>query len=154
MLAVYNTLKFLHIAAVIAWIGGGFALGILNARLGLSGDRAAIEVMSRQTLFFLNRIAGPLIGVVLVAGIAMAAIGHIPPGSFWLWWGLAGVAGFVLMGVVLTGRAARELGMLVPTATEDDPRIRALRRRLRLLGIGIGLLMLSVVWAMVFKPTL
>jgi hypothetical protein len=56
--------------------------------------------------------------------------------------------------VVLTGRAARELGTLVPAATEDDPRIRALRRRLRLLGMGIGLLMLSVVWAMVFKPTL
>jgi uncharacterized membrane protein len=154
MFTVYNTLKVLHIAAVIAWVGGGFALGILNARLGLSGDRAAIEVMSRQTVFFLNRIAGPLVGVVLVAGIAMAAMGHIPPGSLWLWWGFAGVAGFVVMGVVLSGRAARALAALVPVATEDDPRIRALRRRLRLLGIGIGLLMLSVVWAMVFKPTL
>jgi uncharacterized membrane protein len=154
MLAVYNTLKFLHIAAVIAWIGGGFALGILNARLGLSGDRAAIEVMSRQTLFFISRIAGPLAGVVLVAGIAMVAIGHIPPGALWLWWGVAGIAGFVLMGVVASGRAARALAALVPVATEDDPRIRTLRRRLRLLGIGIGLLMLSVVWAMVFKPAL
>jgi len=154
MLTLYNTLKLLHIAAVIAWVGGGFALGILNARLGLSGGRAAIEVMTRQTLFFHSRIAGPLVGVVLVAGIAMAAIGHMRPGSLWLWWGMAGVAGFILMGLVLPGRAVKELGTLVPTATEDDPRIRALRRRLRLLGIGIGLLMLSVVWAMIFKPAL
>lgn len=154
MFTVYNTLKFLHIAAVIAWVGGGFVLGILNARLGLSGDRAAIEVMSRQSLFFLDRIARPLVAVVLVAGIAMAAIGHIPPGSFWLWWGLAGIAGFVVLGIVLSGRAVRELAVLAPTTTEDDPRVRALRRRLRLMGISIGLLMLSVVWAMVFKPTL
>ena len=154
MFAVYNTLKFLHIAAVIAWVGGGFALGILNARLGLTGDRAAIEVMSRQTMFFLNRIAGPVAGVVLVAGIAMAAIGHIPPLSLWLWWGVAGIVGFVVMGGVLSGRAAKELATLMPTTTEEDPRVRALRRRLRVLGISIGLLMLSVVWAMVFKPTL
>jgi uncharacterized membrane protein len=154
MLTLYNTLKLLHIAAVIAWVGGGFALGILNARLGLSGDRAAIGVMSQQTLFFHRRIAGPLVGLALVTGIAMAAIGHIPPLSLWLWWGLAGIAGFVLMAIVLSGRAVRELATLMPTATEDDPRIRSLRRRLRLLGFGIGLLMLSVVWAMVFKPTL
>jgi hypothetical protein len=154
MLTAYSTLKFIHIAATIAWVGGGFALGILNARLGLSGDRAAIEVLSRQTLFFHMRIAGPLAGVVLVAGIAMAAIGHIPPGSLWLWWGFAGIAGFVLMGVVLSGQALKQLAALMPTTTEDDPRVRGLRRRLRLLGISIGLLMLSVVWAMVFKPTL
>ena len=30
MLTAYNTLNFLHIAAAIAWVGGGFALGILN----------------------------------------------------------------------------------------------------------------------------
>ena len=91
---------------------------------------------------------------MLVAGIAMAAIGHIPPASLWLWWGVAGIAGFVLLGVISSGRAVRELAALVPVAGEDDPRIHALRRRLRLMGMGIGLLMLSVVWAMVFKPTL
>jgi uncharacterized membrane protein len=154
MFTAYNTLKFLHVAAVIAWVGGGFALGILNARVGLTGDRAAIEVMSRQTMFFLNRIAGPLAGVVLLAGIAMAAMGHIPPLSLWLWWGVAGIVGFIVMGGVLSGRAVRELATLMPTTTEEDPRVRALRRRLRLLGMSIGLLMLSVVWAMVFKPTL
>ncbi len=153
MFTAYNTLKFLHIAAVIAWVGGGFALGILSARVGATGDRTAIEVMSRQTMFFLNRIAGPLVGVVLLAGIAMAAMGHIPPLSLWLWWGVAGIVGFIVLGGVLSGRAVKELATLMPTTTEEDPRVRALRRRLRLLGMSIGLLMLSVVWAMVFKPT-
>jgi uncharacterized membrane protein len=154
MVTPYNLLKFVHIAAVIVWVGGGFTLGILNARLGLSGDRAAIEVLARQTVFFLKRIVSPAATTVLVAGIGMVAVGHIPPGSLWILWGLAGMAGFFVLGVMMSGRAAAELAKLAPTTTEADPRIQALRRRLRRLGMGIGLMMLSVVWVMVFKPTL
>jgi hypothetical protein len=56
--------------------------------------------------------------------------------------------------VILSGRAAAELARLAPTATEADLRIVAVRKRLRILGMSIGLLMATVVWAMVFKPTL
>jgi hypothetical protein len=153
MLTTYNTLKFLHVAAVIIWVGGGFALGILNARLSLTGDRAAIEVLSRQTLFYLRRVIGPAAALVLLAGIGMTVVGHIPPGSFWIVWGYVGIAGFVVLGVILSGRAAAELARLAPTATEADLRIVAVRKRLRILGMSIGLLMATVVWAMVFKPT-
>ena len=73
-----------------------------------------------------------------------------PSGSLW---GLAGWVLFILLGVVATGRAAGELGRLAQTAP-GDPRIAALRGRLTAINVINLLILASVVFAMVFKPTL
>jgi uncharacterized membrane protein len=44
----YELLKFLHIAAVIAWLGGGIGITVLQVRIGTAGDRAALMSIGRQ----------------------------------------------------------------------------------------------------------
>jgi uncharacterized membrane protein len=152
-MTAYNLLKFIHVAAVVIWVGGALALAILNARLGRAGDRHALAAAARETVFFGRVVIGPAIGVVLFAGIAMVAVGHVPPRSAWIIWGLLAIVAFVLIGAVFTGRTGVELGRLAAVEPPDLPRIATLQRRLGMLTVLNFLILFSTIWAMVFKPT-
>jgi len=151
---IYNWMKFLHIAAVIVWVGGIVTLTIINARLGRAGDAAALASSARQTQFYGKAVVGPAAAVVLIAGIVMVLRAGLSFGAFWISWGFVGFIGFFLIGAIFCRRAGMELGKLASTAGPGDPRVVALQRRLTLLTIVNLLLLASVVWAMVFKPTL
>lgn len=149
----YNTLKFIHVSAVVLWVGGLVALSMLNARLGRAGDRQALAATARETAFFGRVVIGPSIGVVLFAGIAMVAVGHLRPRSAWIIWGLLGVVAFVLVGAIFTGRTGGQLSQLATAERPDAARIATLQRRLSALTVLNVLILFSTIWAMVFKPT-
>jgi uncharacterized membrane protein len=151
--AVYLWLKVFHILAIAVWIGGAVALTILNARIASLGDAAAMAAMGQQSQFFGQNVVGPAMLVALIAGLIMAFRVGFPLSSFWILWGLAGWVLFILLGVVATGRAAGELGRLSQT-NPGDPRIASLRGQLTALSWVNLLILASVVFAMVFKPTL
>ena len=151
--SLYLLLKFLHIAAVIVWIGGVVALTMFNARFARLGDTAAQAAMGQASEVFGRTVIAPAMAVTLLAGLWMAGQFGIPFSSLWIVWGLVGFVGFILIGIIAIGRAAGELGRLTSSGP-DDPRVAALRQRLGLLGAVNLLLLASVVWAMVFKPTL
>jgi protoporphyrinogen IX oxidase len=152
--SLYLLLKFLHVAAVIVWVGGVFSLAVLNARLARLGDPAVQAAMGLQSEAFGRTVVGPAMAVTLIAGLWMAGQFGIPFTSLWIVWGLVGFAGFVLIGVIAVSRVAAELGALARSAGPEDPRVAALGRRLGALSAINLLLLASVVWAMVFKPTL
>ena len=142
--SLYLLLKFVHVLAVIVWIGGVFTLAVLNARFARLGDPAAQAAMGRQSEEFGRTVVGPAMAVTLVAGLWMAGQFGIPFNSLWIVWGLVGFAGFIVIGVVAVSRIAAELGRLAQGAGPDDPRIAALGSRLGLLS-AINLLLLASV---------
>jgi uncharacterized membrane protein len=151
--ALYLFLKFLHVLAVIVWVGGTVALVAINAHLARTGDAAGMVIMGGQSDFFGRVAIGPAMVIALIAGVATAARIGFPFTSLWIIWG---IAGFIISGglVAAIGRSARELGELAPQAPPVDARVDTLRRRLTLLNTINLILLASVVWAMVFKPTL
>ncbi len=152
--SLYLWLKFVHVAAVTVWIGGVVALAVLNARFARVGDAAARAAMGQQSEAFGRTVIGPAMAVTLLAGVWMAGQFGIPFTSLWIVWGLLGFVGFVVIGIVATGRAASELSALAQSVGPDASRVAALRGRLQALGALNLLLLASVIWAMVFKPTL
>lgn len=151
---LYLLLKFVHVTAVIVWVGGVVALAVLNARLGRAGDAAAIAALGQQSEGFGRTVIGPAMGIALIAGLWMAGQFHIPFTSLWIVWGLVGFVAFIGLGVIAMGRAGAELATLARSGSADASRVAALRRRLSLLSALTLLLLASVVWAMVFKPML
>lgn len=147
---VYNLFLFLHIAAVIVWIGGGFALVVLNARMARDPDPAATAVLSRQAAFFGRTVFGPAAMTTLAAGIVMIAVSGMGT-PLWVIWGVAGLVASSLIGAIPLRRTGQALAALHGKGGSQS---RALRRRLTLLSTIDLLLLLSVVWAMVFKPML
>jgi len=154
MESLYLWLKFVHVAAVAVWVGGIFALTVLNARLARVGEPAAVAALGQQSEAFGRTVIGPAMGVVLIAGLWMAGQFGIPFNSLWIVWGLAGFVVFILLGVVALGRTGAELGALARAAGPDNPRVAALRQRISVLSWLNLLVLASVIWAMVFKPTL
>lgn len=152
--SLYLWLKFVHLTAVTVWVGGVVALFVLNARFGRLGNPAAQAAMAQQSEAFGRTVIGPAMAVTLLAGLWMAGQFGIPFTSLWIVWGLVGFVLFVLIGIVATGRTAAELGELARSAGPNDPRLDALRGRLGTLGVLNLIVLLSVIWAMVVKPTL
>lgn len=146
----YTVLKFVHVSAVIVWVGGVVTMAALGGRLVRAGDPASLQLLGRQSNFFGRRVQGPAVGIALLAGLAM--MGIMKTMTFWLGWGLVAlVASMALDGAVLR-KASRELAELSTAQPVDEVRMDAARRRLRTGSLLNILILLSTVWVMVLKP--
>lgn len=153
MFTLYNCLKFLHVCAVIVWVGGVVTLVVVNARLARERETAALQALSRQAEFLGKALIGPAAIVTLLAGGTLVwSMGLGMP--VWVVWGLVGFFGSMAIGAFLMQRAGRELSLLSAAPQPDHARMANLRRRLSTLGILNIIVLLSTVWAMVFKPML
>ena len=151
--SLYLWLKFVHVWRGRRLVGALLPLTVLNARIARAGEPAAAAALGQQSEVFGRTVLGPAMGILLIAGVWMAGQFGIPFTDLWIVWGLVGFVLFVLLGVVGLGRA-EELGEVARTAGANDPRVDALRQRMSLLGWLSLLVLLSVIWAMVLKPTL
>jgi uncharacterized membrane protein len=97
MYTLYNLFLFLHILAVIVWIGGLLTLVFMNLRLARERDPAAMAVLGRATAFFGRAVVGPAAGLTVIAGIVMVADAGVSFGTLWIAYGLGGVAGSILL---------------------------------------------------------
>jgi uncharacterized membrane protein len=150
---LYLLLKFVHVAAIIVWVGGIFALTLLNAHAAGSGNAAAQVEMGRLSDYFGRVAIGPAMIVAVLAGIATAWRIGFPFSSLWIVWGLVG---FVLSGALIgfIGRTAREFGDVRAGAGQGAAQAESIRGRLLTLNALNILILASVVWAMIFKPAL
>ena len=148
----YEILKFLHVLAVIGWIGGGLAVAYLQGRMGAAGDRAGLLSIGRQMEAMGKQYFGPLAVVTLVTGVLMVATTEgLTFGDAWILIGLGGIVasmGLGFGGFQPTGRR------LLEESQKPDPdpaTLGALSGRLKMFSI-LNLTVLSlVVLAMVTK---
>ena len=153
MQSLYLPLKFVHVLAVIAWVGGVLALALLNAPAARLDDAAA-QVVMRRLSEYLGRVAiGPAMLLTVIAGITTALGAGFPFTALWIAWG---IVGFILSGALTAaiGRTSTQFGELAPGDAAAGARTETLRRRLVVLNALNLLLLASIAWAMVFKPTI
>ncbi|CAG1008281.1 hypothetical protein MYXO_03707 [Myxococcaceae bacterium] len=150
----YVLLKWLHVLAACAYVGGSFANGLMKAL----ADRAASADASASLLHAVvwsNRLllVAPS-GVLLVTGIAMALIAGLPLASGWV---AEGLALFALLSLALAWamRLEQHLARLASDAAarreELPPAYRTLGPLYAGLGLGATLAMLAVLYVMVAK---
>jgi uncharacterized membrane protein len=150
---VYNLFKFLHIVAAIVWIGGVVTVSIINARLVREQDPTVLAAMASQMRFNGMAVLGPAAGLTLITGIVMIAVSDLGV-PLWVIWGLAAIIASVALGATLIRRGNEELNEVAAAAKPGDPRLSAVQRRLSTLNTINVLVLLSAVWAMVFRPAL
>lgn len=150
---LYLWLKFLHIAAVIAWLGGFFALTFLTARLARGGDGTALAAVGRQSGIYGQQVIPVTMLITLLAGLGMAFQVGFRLDALWIAWGWMGIIVTVLLGVLPIRRTGEALAAQARAAGPADPAVQALQRRLLFWNTLVLVLLLSIVWAMVVKPT-
>jgi uncharacterized membrane protein len=149
-----NLFRFLHILAVIVWVGGVLTVNVLQVLVGRGRDRAAQASQLRLSDLYGRAVIAPAAAITLLTGLVRVGQIDVGFGTLWVAWGIAAVVLSIGLGAWLIRATNAELLRLAADAALDDPRWPALQRRAATLyGINL-LLLLSAVWAMEFKPTL
>jgi uncharacterized membrane protein len=153
MFTTYLILKFIHVAAAIFWIGGVIAMMIWTVRAGAEKDLQKLATITGYVHFYGQRVVGPSSGLVLLAGIFMVLNAHISFGTLWVTWGLAGIVVHFVMAFAVFRKNAERILELTKAANPDRAAIEQVSDRQKTAVMIYVLIMLSVVFAMVTKPT-
>ena len=149
MSTAYLWLKFLHVASVAVWFGGFAAFSVLNLLVSREPGPAGVKAFLRNGEGLGARLAGPASGLALLTGIGTMITGHTGMPR-WITWGLVVMVLFILVGVLGMRPLLRRLRAAVESGQTDAlPRLLRSQRRLIFLNL---LLLLTALWAMVFKP--
>ena len=149
---MYNTLKFIHIISVIVWIGGMIMLTVLNGRLAKSGPPEAVRALGQQSGALSMTLFLPAVLLTVITGIGLVQVGRLGFGQKWILWGIIGAVVSFIVGGVLTGGTARKLAQQIARGEVDAAQVAAVQRRIMVFVFVNLLVLLSIVWAMVFKP--
>lgn len=149
----YQLLEFVHVAAAVVWVGGAAAISLLSTRALRRDDLDALRRMGEDATFFGRSVLGPSALVTLVSGVSLVALAGWNL-TLWTGWGLAGVAGSMFIGIRFIAPAHRHLVALVADEWADPRAIATARRVLMLPSVLNLVLLMSIVFAMVVKPTL
>ena len=150
MLAVrfYDVVLWVHITAVVAAFGALFAYPVflaVNAQAPL-GQRA---VFHRAQIAFSKRVTGPVIGVILLAGVYLAT-----DSEQWdePWVSSAVVLLFVIAGLGATVLRRSEERMLAAAEAGDEPGYAAAFGTARTWTVVTVLLIAVTIYVMTAKP--
>ena len=150
---LYNLLKFIHVTSMAVWFGGLVTMLILNRLLVGAGDGAAAQAIGRQGRGLSFRLFLPAVAVTLITGVGMVQVNDIGFGTPWIAWGMVGLFVSLYFGAVLTGGTARKLAQQAARGEIDGAGIARVQRRITMFAIVNMLLVLTVIWAMVAKPS-
>src|ERR1700674_1611252 len=130
VLNAYNALKFLHVLAVILWVGGVSGLSLVTWRLRRERNREVLAALLKQATTFGQRVAGPASFIVLLTGPIMVGMAKIGFGTFWVLWGFAGLTAHFWIGATALRRRNGALLQLASAGSGDDAAIVAAARGL------------------------
>jgi uncharacterized membrane protein len=154
LINLYSVFKFLHVVAVIVWLGGLFTTSIVTARVAREGNQSALASLMRQSGFIGRSVLGPAAALALIAGVVMVIDGGIGFDTLWIAWGVGALIVSLGLGASVMRRSGEQLGRLLASENRDEEAVMSLQRRLQTLSVVIMLILLSAVWMMVTKPTL
>ncbi|MDX1449781.1 MAG: DUF2269 family protein [Acidimicrobiia bacterium] len=148
-------LKWIHVLAAIAWVGGSFALVILVVRASVTSDAGLLKGLIRQSDFF-GRFVFNIAGIlVLVAGIWLVIESPV-----WDWdqafisIGFAGVAVGIVLGMGFYPRQWEKVDTALEDGGIESSGVGTALATLRNVAAAEIAVLVVVVWAMVTKPGL
>jgi uncharacterized membrane protein len=147
-------LHLVHIVSVIIWVGGVITLNVLAVRVGRGPDRSVQAELLRLSDVYGRIVIAPAGVLTLISGILLVNEYDMSFATFWVAWGLIGLFASVILGATLIRATQADLRRMTEHPTGDDAlRLSRLRRAAILYAVNV-LILLSIVWAMVFKPTI
>lgn len=151
-MTLYEILKYLHIVMAIAAIGFNLSYAFWLSRAAKEPEHAGHILRGIKTLD--DRYANPAYGVLLATGILMVLKNDIGFGTFWIASALVLYVITTLTAVLVYSPGLRNQTLLAEAGKVDSGEYRALAKRANLVGAFLVLLVLSIEFIMVTKPTI
>ncbi len=151
--SLYLWLKAFHVLFVTLWIGSAVSVFAVVTAAASTTDRARLAGLCAATEFIGKRVIAPGGGLTLLSGIALAVVGKVGM-PFWIIWGLGAGLVVIAVGGAVLGRGLARLAAMTADTNVAAGAIESLRVRLQTVGTLAILTLVTVVLAMVLKPTL
>ena len=155
---LFPWLLFLHVLGAIVAFGPTFTFSIIGAMGGAEPQHA--NFATRITEALTSRRVLP-VGITLpITGLGMILVRQINPFDRPWWWLALAIVLYITVysyGFFVQSRNVRRVIEITsspppPGASGPPPELKALVRRIQLGGIGMGILLVSIVFLMVVKP--
>src|SRR5918999_2725169 len=130
---MYEFLLFVHVLAVVIWVGGGVVLNFLGTRLATGGNPVEMAGFMHQIEWIGIRVFTPASAIVLIAGVILT----LDAWSFDTLWIGIGIAGFLysfINGAFLLGPLSGRTGKLMSERGPEDSTVVSNIRRLFVLS--------------------
>jgi uncharacterized membrane protein len=132
----YEFLLFVHISAVVIWVGAGFLLVVLALRADRTDDEAQIKRILDDNTWLATHLFIPASLTVVVAGVLLTIDGPWEWDQLWIVIGLLGYAATFLTGLTvlrprgdrIAAAIERDGGRLTPVSLAEARRLLALAR--------------------------
>jgi uncharacterized membrane protein len=132
----YEFLLFVHISAVVIWVGAGFLLVVLAIRADQTDDEAQIKRILDDNTWLATRLFIPSSLTVFAAGLLLTIDGPWEFDQLWIVIGLLGYAATFLTGLTIlrprgdriAAMIDRDGGRMTPVSLADARRLLALAR--------------------------
>jgi uncharacterized membrane protein len=149
-----NLFHLLHQLTAIVWLGGVLALNVLQIRLAGTKEATTQASLLHVIDLYGRAVIAPAAIVNLISGIVLITqMDDVAWNEMWVIWGLAGIVFSVLLGGTLIRATNAGLRELAAAPALDEAAWSRRQRQAAALYMVNLLVLLSVVWAMVFKPT-
>ena len=155
---LFPWLLFLHVFGAIVAFGPTFTFPIIGAMGGAEPQHA--NFATRVTEALTSKRVLP-VGITLpITGLAIIAVRQINPFDRPWWWLALAIVLYIVVysyGFFVQSKNVRRVIEMTstpppPGASGPPPELKALVRRIQLGGMGMGLLIISIVFLMVVKP--
>ena len=155
---LFPWLLFLHVLGAIVAFGPTFTFPIIGAMGGAEPQHA--NFATRITEALTSRRVLP-VGITLpITGLAIIAVRQINPFDRPWWWLALAIVLYIVAysyGFFVQSKNVRRVIEMTsspppPGASGPPPELKALVRRIQLGGMGMGILIVSIVFLMVVKP--
>lgn len=147
----YSLIKFIHVLAVIIWLGGAFTLSLLNYLVAQKKDISGLISLSKYAEFMGKFIISISAGITLLSGISLSVFfGFGWP--FWVIWGFWIIILASILGSTVMRKISGKMNAIAQSKDPDYPKLHTLQRKFFIWNIIILILLFSAVWMMIFKP--
>lgn len=145
----FLALKFVHVMAAIAWVGGGLCFSIFGTIFECRGDTRSLLLLTRLFGIHGPAFLMPAALITLLSGVALFTIGAMP----WAAWSLLALALVSLAFGICTNimKTAGERVAYLMDVGRDLHAAAAARRLLRLARFECATMM-AIIALMVMKP--
>lgn len=153
MTTAYDILQFLHVLFAIVAVGFNISYSVWLARAARDPSEHRLYVL-RGIKVLDDRIANPAYGLLLITGLWMVAISPLELTTLWILVSLILWVVVILVGLLMYTPALRNQAGALESEGPDSDAYRRAELRQRVIGIGLSIPVVVIVFLMVTKPTL
>lgn len=148
----YELYLFIHIAAAVIWVGGGFMFIVLGLHAENSGEERRLLAVFEQIGAVAERVMIPASLVVVLVGILMIVDGPWSFDQLWLVLGLVGFFATFLIGLLILAPKSKALREQLAQEGLSPATVVGIRRWLTIARAD-SVVLFVIIADMTIKPT-